>query len=281
MPGCLPASYLASQLVLHTHYQPTWTSAATLSVLPVCVVCQITSMRVEILGTGFTAQHSDARVLDQLLYKWSHSRKVRGPTTSQPAGGQTDKRDDRHTRYRRRSHQIVLVMMMRGPLLVMMMRRPGGSSGMVLTLFVRLYSSMSCVCWGGAGDWGGVDRRVPQGGGVGLGREPKGDPQGHPAAAGRGVRGVHVQEALSEHEEQQQQGTRRLRVAEAGKQASQMQVAIRPRRKRIGEERDRVRSALLGCCCFCGCRRLSLSPVMKVVAAAALPASETVLLPLV
>jgi len=28
------------------------------------------------LGTAFTAQHSDARVLDQLLYKWAHSRSV-------------------------------------------------------------------------------------------------------------------------------------------------------------------------------------------------------------
>lgn len=28
------------------------------------------------LGTAFTAQHSDARVLDQLIYKWSHSRAV-------------------------------------------------------------------------------------------------------------------------------------------------------------------------------------------------------------
>jgi len=28
------------------------------------------------LGTAFTAQHSDARVVDQLLYKWSHSRSV-------------------------------------------------------------------------------------------------------------------------------------------------------------------------------------------------------------
>jgi hypothetical protein len=40
---------------------------------------QITSMRVEILGTGFTAQHSDARVLDQLVYKWHHSRQVGVP----------------------------------------------------------------------------------------------------------------------------------------------------------------------------------------------------------
>lgn len=33
-------------------------------------------MRIEMLGTAFTAQHSDARVLDQLIYKWAHSRSV-------------------------------------------------------------------------------------------------------------------------------------------------------------------------------------------------------------
>jgi hypothetical protein len=33
-------------------------------------------MRIEMLGTAFTAQHSDARVIDQLIYKWSHSRAV-------------------------------------------------------------------------------------------------------------------------------------------------------------------------------------------------------------
>jgi hypothetical protein len=33
-------------------------------------------MRIEMLGTVFTAQHSDARVVDQLLYKWPHSRGV-------------------------------------------------------------------------------------------------------------------------------------------------------------------------------------------------------------
>lgn len=37
---------------------------------------EITTMRIEMLGTGFTAQHSDARVLDQLIYKWAHSRSV-------------------------------------------------------------------------------------------------------------------------------------------------------------------------------------------------------------
>ena len=34
-------------------------------------------MRIEMLGvSSFTAQHSDARVSDQLLYKWPHSRSV-------------------------------------------------------------------------------------------------------------------------------------------------------------------------------------------------------------
>ena len=33
-------------------------------------------MRIELLGPSFTAQHSDARVLDQLVYKWRHTRQV-------------------------------------------------------------------------------------------------------------------------------------------------------------------------------------------------------------
>ncbi len=40
------------------------------------IIAEITAMRVEILGSGFTAQHSDARVLDQLVYKWKHSRRI-------------------------------------------------------------------------------------------------------------------------------------------------------------------------------------------------------------
>lgn len=40
------------------------------------IIREITLMRIEMLGTAFTAQHSDARVLDQLLYKWPHSRAV-------------------------------------------------------------------------------------------------------------------------------------------------------------------------------------------------------------
>lgn len=35
-------------------------------------------MRIEMLGTAFTSQHSDARVLDQLVYKWKHSRHTIG-----------------------------------------------------------------------------------------------------------------------------------------------------------------------------------------------------------
>ena len=33
-------------------------------------------MRVELLGLSFTPQHSDARVLDQIIYKWQHSRRA-------------------------------------------------------------------------------------------------------------------------------------------------------------------------------------------------------------
>jgi hypothetical protein len=35
---------------------------------------EIIQLRIEMLGTSFTMQHSDARVLDQLIYKWEHSR---------------------------------------------------------------------------------------------------------------------------------------------------------------------------------------------------------------
>ena len=42
------------------------------------IVDEITRERVELLGTSFAPQHSDARILDQLLYKWDHSRQVIG-----------------------------------------------------------------------------------------------------------------------------------------------------------------------------------------------------------
>ncbi|OGS35974.1 MAG: hypothetical protein A2293_06100 [Elusimicrobia bacterium RIFOXYB2_FULL_49_7] len=37
---------------------------------------EMTRMRVELLGTGFIPQHSDCRVIDQLIYKWEHNRAV-------------------------------------------------------------------------------------------------------------------------------------------------------------------------------------------------------------
>ncbi len=40
------------------------------------IIDEITRERVELLGTRFIPQHSDARVLDQLVYKWRHSRHV-------------------------------------------------------------------------------------------------------------------------------------------------------------------------------------------------------------
>ena len=38
------------------------------------LILEITRMRIELLGFGFVPQHSDARILDQLVYKWHHSR---------------------------------------------------------------------------------------------------------------------------------------------------------------------------------------------------------------
>lgn len=39
---------------------------------------EIQRMRFELLGTSFIPQHSDARIMDQLVYKWEHSRQVIG-----------------------------------------------------------------------------------------------------------------------------------------------------------------------------------------------------------
>jgi hypothetical protein len=40
------------------------------------LVHELTRLRVELLGLSFTPQHSDARVLEQVVYKWRHSREV-------------------------------------------------------------------------------------------------------------------------------------------------------------------------------------------------------------
>jgi hypothetical protein len=42
------------------------------------LIAEITAMRVELLGTSFIPQHSDARILEQMVYKWEHSRAVIG-----------------------------------------------------------------------------------------------------------------------------------------------------------------------------------------------------------
>ncbi|MDE2889070.1 MAG: glucuronate isomerase [Gemmatimonadota bacterium] len=43
------------------------------------IIREITAERLELLGSGFVPQHSDARVLDQLLYKWTHSIRAIAP----------------------------------------------------------------------------------------------------------------------------------------------------------------------------------------------------------
>jgi hypothetical protein len=41
-----------------------------------CVIEEMTRMRLELIGLSVTPQHSDARVLDQLIYKWQHTRRL-------------------------------------------------------------------------------------------------------------------------------------------------------------------------------------------------------------
>lgn len=48
---------------------------------------EMTRMRMELMGTSFVPQHSDARILDQLIYKWDHTRTILGKVL-------TDKYDD-------------------------------------------------------------------------------------------------------------------------------------------------------------------------------------------
>jgi len=40
------------------------------------IIEEITRMRLELIGLSMTPQHSDCRVLDQLVYKWRHSRAI-------------------------------------------------------------------------------------------------------------------------------------------------------------------------------------------------------------
>jgi hypothetical protein len=40
------------------------------------IVTEITRERIELLGASFIPQHSDARILEQVIYKWNHTRRV-------------------------------------------------------------------------------------------------------------------------------------------------------------------------------------------------------------
>jgi hypothetical protein len=40
------------------------------------LIDEITRLRLELIGLSCTPQHSDARVLDQIIYKWQHSRRI-------------------------------------------------------------------------------------------------------------------------------------------------------------------------------------------------------------
>jgi hypothetical protein len=40
------------------------------------LILEMTQMRLEMLGTSVVLQHSDARVLEQLIYKWAHFRSI-------------------------------------------------------------------------------------------------------------------------------------------------------------------------------------------------------------
>lgn len=42
------------------------------------LIREMTEMRLELLGLSVTPQHSDARVLEQVVYKWDHSRRIIG-----------------------------------------------------------------------------------------------------------------------------------------------------------------------------------------------------------
>ena len=43
------------------------------------IVEEITRERLEMLGTTFIPQHSDARILEQMIYKWRNTRRTLAP----------------------------------------------------------------------------------------------------------------------------------------------------------------------------------------------------------
>jgi hypothetical protein len=50
------------------------------------IVEEITRERIEMLGTSFIPQHSDARVLEQVIYKWANTRRTLAPILSASYG---------------------------------------------------------------------------------------------------------------------------------------------------------------------------------------------------
>jgi hypothetical protein len=63
------------------------------------IVEEITRERIELLGTSFIPQHSDARVLEQVIYKWKNTRITLAPILARSyrllleAGGQVSRED--------------------------------------------------------------------------------------------------------------------------------------------------------------------------------------------
>jgi hypothetical protein len=63
------------------------------------IVEEITRERIEMLGTSFIPQHSDARVLEQVIYKWQNTRRTLAPILTnayrliQDDGGEISRRD--------------------------------------------------------------------------------------------------------------------------------------------------------------------------------------------
>jgi len=47
------------------------------------IVEEMTRERLEMLGTSFIPQHSDARILEQIIYKWRNTRRTIGPILAQ------------------------------------------------------------------------------------------------------------------------------------------------------------------------------------------------------
>jgi len=47
------------------------------------IIDEMTRMRLDLIGLSVTPQHSDARVMDQLIYKWRHFRRILAPVLAE------------------------------------------------------------------------------------------------------------------------------------------------------------------------------------------------------